>query len=83
MAPLPAKKKWYHKGKGKILYSYSFRMKYKKADIGKKISLFVHVVVTSNIWLTVTLDDESEMIGRIVVKHCQDNELLKQTINYK
>ena len=38
MPPLPTKTQWDPalKGKGKILYSDSFRMKYNKADIAKK-----------------------------------------------
>ena len=38
MPPVPTKTKWDSalKGKGKIIYTDSFRMKNKKADIGKK-----------------------------------------------
>ena len=80
MPPLHAKTKWDPalKGKGKILYSDSFRMKYNKADIGKK--QFVCPRRDDIIYLVSVLDDESGMIVRMVVEHCQDNDLLTQII---
>ena len=65
---LPAKTKWdpVFKGKGKILYSDSFRMKYKKADIG--IKQFVCPRRDDlNYLVSITLDDESGMLVRMVV----------------
>ena len=81
MPLMPAKTQWDPalKGNGKIVYQDSFRMKYKKADIGKK--QFVCPRRDDPKYLvSVTLDDERGMIARMVVEHCQDNDLLKQTI---